>query len=333
MESVRAGTRTLHLRSGRFELVLSQVPKSEGPGAPGNRRSFDFALLFASRFAQDDKSAQGLDLDAEDGGEVVDDGGPIVAAVGRTIDLTASGTEVDAAVIERVDGHGIAQHVHIAILLGKAVGECFPLIATGARAIDLQLAFKRKVLGVALDGHDVDRFGLVEVDVDDEAEVGGKVAADLGPVVASVVGAHHVPVFLHEENAGALGIHSDVMDAVAGFSSWVGNVFGVETLVDGLPRFAAVVAAEGTGGGDRDVDSVGIRWIEDDRVKAHAASARLPLGPGAVTAEAREFVPTDAAIGGAEEGRVFDASVDGVGVGEGGLQVPDAFELNQNSLC
>ena len=203
----------------------------------------------------------------------------------------------------------------------------FPLVAAGARAVDLQLAFKRKVLGVALDGNDVDRFGLVGVDVDDEAEVGGKVAADLGPVVAGVVGAHDVPVFLHEENAGAFGIHGDVVDAVAGFGGGVGNVFGVETLVDGLPGFAAVVGAEGSRGGDRDVDAVGIRGIEDDGVEAHAARAGLPLRTGAVTAQAGEFVPADAAIGGAEEGGIFNAGVDGVGVGERGLEVPDALEL------
>ncbi len=44
-------------------------------------------------------------------------------------------------------------------------------------------------------------------------------------------------------------------------------------------------------------------------------------------AEAGEFVPVLAAVGGAEEGGVFDAGVDGVGVGERGLEVPGAFEL------
>src|SRR5215471_6895037 len=44
-------------------------------------------------------------------------------------------------------------------------------------------------------------------------------------------------------------------------------------------------------------------------------------------AEAGEFLPVLAAVGGAEEGGVFDAGVDGVGVGERRLEVPDALEL------
>ena len=37
--------------------------------------------------------------------------------------------------------------------------------------------------------------------------------------------------------------------------------------------------------------------------------------------------PGLAAVGGAEERGVFDAGVDGVGIGERGLEVPDALEL------
>ncbi len=105
--------------------------------------------------------------------------------------------------VERVDGHGVAQDVDVAVLLGEAVGERLPLVAAGAAAEDAELAIEGEVLGVALDGDDVDGFGLVGVDVDDEAEVGGQIAADLVPVVAGVVGAHDVPVLLHEERVGA----------------------------------------------------------------------------------------------------------------------------------
>ena len=62
-------------------------------------------------------------------------------------------------------------------------------------------------------------------------------------------------------------------------------------------------------------------------MQAHAAGAGLPVGACAVLAEAGEFGPVLAAVGGAEEGGVFDAGVDGVGVGERGLEVPDAFEF------
>ena len=68
----------------------------------------------------------------------------------------------------------------VAVLLRKALAERLPLIAAGAAAEDLQLAVDGKMLRVALDGHDVDGLGLMGVDVDDEAEVGGQVAADLG---------------------------------------------------------------------------------------------------------------------------------------------------------
>ncbi len=77
---------------------------------------------------------------------------------------------------------------------------------------------------VARDRDDVDRFGLVGVDFDREAEVGGQVAADFVPLVAGVVGAHDVPVLLHEEDVWARGVHGDAVDAVADFGVRVGDV-------------------------------------------------------------------------------------------------------------
>ena len=73
-------------------------------------------------------------------------------------------------------------------------------------------------------GHDVDGLGLVGVDVDDEAEVGRQVAADLVPVVAGVVAAHDVPVLLHEQHVGARAVHGDAVDAVADLGVGVGDV-------------------------------------------------------------------------------------------------------------
>ena len=77
-----------------------------------------------------------------------------------------------------------------------------------------------KVFGVALDGNDVDGFGLVGVGVDDEAEVGGEVAGDALPGVAGIIGAHDVPVLLHEEGFRAGGVGGDVVDAVADLRRW-----------------------------------------------------------------------------------------------------------------
>ena len=114
-------------------------------------------------------------------------GVPAIAGIGRRVHLAAGGAEIDAALIERVDRHRVAQHVHVAVLLRQAFGERLPLVAAGAAAVDAQLAVGRIVLGVALDGNDVDGFRLVRVNVDDEAEVGRQVAADFVPVVAGVV--------------------------------------------------------------------------------------------------------------------------------------------------
>ncbi len=107
-------------------------------------------------------------------------GGQESPPLGEHVDLTAGGAEVNAAVVECIDSHGVAQNIHVAILLRKALGERLPLVAAGARLrIDLELAIERKMLRVALDGNDVEGFRLVSVDVDDEAEVGGQVSADL----------------------------------------------------------------------------------------------------------------------------------------------------------
>ena len=65
---------------------------------------------------------------------------------GETVDLAAGGAEVDAARIERVDGHRVAQDVDVAVSLRQAFGERLPLVAAGAAAVDAELAFGRIVL-------------------------------------------------------------------------------------------------------------------------------------------------------------------------------------------
>lgn len=70
---------------------------------------------------------------------------PGVAAVGRAIDLAAGGADINAAGVERVHGHRVAQDVHVAVLLGQALGQRLPVIAAGLAAIDAQLALGRIV--------------------------------------------------------------------------------------------------------------------------------------------------------------------------------------------
>ncbi len=125
---------------------------------------------------------------------------PRVSGISRTVDLSSGGAEVDATGIELVHGHGVAQHVDVAVTLRQALGERFPLVATGAAAVSAQLPVNGEVLRVTLDGDNVNGLRFVRVDVDDKAEVGGEVPADLVPLVAGVVGPHHVPMLLHEHH-------------------------------------------------------------------------------------------------------------------------------------
>ena len=114
--------------------------------------------------------------------------------------------------------------------------------------------------------------------VDGESEIGGKISADFVPVIAGVVGTHYVPVLLHEEQAGTLGVHGDVVNAVADFGVGIGNVLGVEAFVDGLPGLAAVVGAKGARGRDRDVNSLGIARRDPD---TNAPQSFRPCGQAA----------------------------------------------------
>jgi len=133
--------------------------------------------------------------------------------------------------------------------------------------------------------------------------------------------------FLHEEGVGGARVHGDVVDTVATSAVGFGDVFGVEAFVDGLPGLAGVVGAEGSCGGDGDDDAVGIGGVEENGVEAEAAGSGLPVWAGFGGAEAGEFCPAGSGVGGFEEACVFSSCIHGVGVGERGLEVPDALEL------
>ena len=112
-----------------------------------------------------DKSGQRLDFDREHGWKISDDWIPAVPGIGRGVDLSAGGSKIYTAFIERVDGHGIAQHVYVTVALRQALGERLPFVSAFAAAVDAQLALVHVVLGVALDRDDVNCLGLVGVDV------------------------------------------------------------------------------------------------------------------------------------------------------------------------
>src|SRR5262245_15659473 len=100
----------------------------------------------------------GLGLDGENCWQIVDDGSPGVAGIRRAVDLAASGAEVDAAVVQRIGRHRVAEDVDVAVFLREAFGERLPVVSAGAATVDAELAFGREVEAVAGDGDDVDRF-------------------------------------------------------------------------------------------------------------------------------------------------------------------------------
>ncbi len=193
--------------------------------------------------------------------------------------MPAGGAEIDAAFIERVEGHRFAQNVHVTVVLRQAFGKCLPLVPARPAPVDAQLAIGWKVLRVALDGDDVDGLRLMGVNVDHEPEVCGQVAADLMPRVASVVAAHHVPVLLHEQHTRARGVHRDAVNAVADVGIRVGDILGLQSTVDRPPRLAGVVAPEHARSRAGYEDPACVVRIQKDRVQAHPTGARLPARP------------------------------------------------------
>ena len=106
-----------------------------------------------------------------------------------------------------------------------------------------------------------------------------------------------------------------------------GMYCGLQSAVDRPPGLAAVVGAERARRRDGDEDPLGIARIEQDRVQAHPAGARLPARPRAVAAQSGQLLPGLAAVGRAEQGGVFHPGVDRVRIGQRRLEMPDALEL------
>ena len=110
----------------------------------------------------------------------------------------------------------------------------------------------------------------------------------------------------------------------------VRELSGAQPPVDRLPGLAAVVGAEGAGRGDRHIHPLPVGRVEDDRVQAHAAGARLPAGRGPVGTQRGQFLPAATAVRRAEDRRVLGAGVDQVRVVRRRLQVPDPLELERS---
>src|SRR5207302_8851231 len=119
------------------------------------------------------------------------------------------------------------------------------------------------------------RFRFVSVDVDRKTKIGRQISAHFTPGIAGIVAAHYVPVFLHEERVRTRWVQCDPVNTVADLRIGIGNVLRMQTAIDRLPGFAAVIGAERARGGNRDEYSLRIAWIDQDRVQTHPARARL----------------------------------------------------------
>ena len=91
------------------------------------------------------------------------------------------------------------------------------------------------------------RAQLVRVDRDGKSEIAGQIAANLIPRTASVIAAHYVPVFLHEQSIGARRMTGDAVHAVAHVRIRIGNVLRVQPAIDRFPGFSSVVGPKRAG--------------------------------------------------------------------------------------
>ena len=168
------------------------------------------------------------------------------------------------------------------------------------------------------------RVRLVRVHADREPEVGRQVPADLRPRQAAVVGPHHVPVLLHEQRVRLGRVRLDVVHAVPHLGVLVGDALRMQPAVHRPPRLAGVVGPERARRGDRGEHP---RPLQDDRVQAETARARLPAGRGRLYPEAGQLGPSQAPVGRLVQRCVLPARVHRVRVVRRRLEVPDPLEL------
>ena len=115
------------------------------------------------------------------------------------------------------------------------------------------------------------------VDLDREPEIAWQIAADLMPRPDRIVAAQDVSMFLHEQNVRMSRMHCNAMHTMPYIGVGIRQlIFRVDTLVDGTPCPPPVVGPERAGGRDGDVEALRIVPIQDDRMQAHSAGARLP---------------------------------------------------------
>src|SRR5215467_16388921 len=103
-------------------------------------------------------------------------------------------------------------------------------------------------------------------------------------------------MFLHEQQTGPRPVQRDPMDAMAHLSLGVGNVLRLQPAIDRLPGLTTVIAAEGPGGRNGDVNPFRVARVEQDRVQAHSARSRLPFRSCPMAAQTGELLPGTPAV-------------------------------------
>ena len=133
--------------------------------------------------------------------------------------------------------------------------------------------------------------------------------------------------FCMNRTFGRRRVHRDPVNAVADLGIRIGMYWRLQAPVDRPPGLAAVVGPECARGRDGDEDPIGIARVQQDRVKAQAAGPRVPAGPDSCPRKPGSSCHDLAAVGRAEQRRVFDSGVHRVGFGQRRLEMPHPLEL------
>src|SRR5207248_9988135 len=118
-----------------------------------------------------------------------------------------------------------------------------------------------------------------------------------------------------------------MVNAMSDFGIGIRNLLGARAFVHRLPVLAAIIRSKRARRRNSNQYPRRIFRVKNNSVQAQAARARLPLGPGAMPAQAGEFLPILSAIGRAEQGGVFNPGINRIRIGQRRLQMPDPLEL------
>ena len=228
--------------------------------------------------------------------------------------------------VERINSHGIAQHIDIAVTLGQTVCQRFPFVATCPATVDPQLSIGREMLGVALDRDDVDRFRLVRMDIDRESEIGGRLpltSCQDSPASSLRMTSQCFCMNNTPGRDGCIAMRWTQCPTSAsgsGISYW-----RLQSPLIGCQVWPRVIGPKCAGRRDRDENPLGPAGIQNDGVQAHAARARLPEMPLALRSPGSSCQVRPPS--GPEQRGVLRPGVNGVWVCRRGFEMPDALEL------